>query len=146
MTVAAPATSSPATTDIAHRLEHVTRLFGDVRAVDDLSPDLRFDLGSAGQLGLIDGAWELVVLGVRAEDVRIEAGTAEPTIGSFRAVVQRLEPIGSDTFVELGTGDVTIVARVATDAGLTLGETVQVRLDAGLIHLFDQDSGRRIST
>ncbi len=146
MTVAAPATSSPATTDIALRLEHVTRLFGDVRAGDVLAPDLRFDLGSAGQLGLIDGAWELVVLGVRAEDVRIEAGTAAPTIGSFRAVVQLLEPIGSDTFVELGAGDVTIVARVAPDAGLTLGETVQVRLDAGLIHLFDQESGRRIST
>ena len=34
-----------------------------------VSPDVRIDLGSAAALGLADGAWPTVVLGVRAEDV-----------------------------------------------------------------------------
>ena len=114
---------------------------GDVSFV---SPDLRVDLGSAAQLGLADGSWDHVALGVRAEDVRVGASGGAPVPGSFRAAVQLLEPIGSDTFVELGAGDATVVARVAPDAGLTIGESVQASLAPGRIHLFDRERGQRI--
>ena len=113
-------------------------------AVRFVSPDLQVDLGSAAELGLADGTWERVALGVRAEDVKVGATDAASTIGSFGATVRLLEPIGSDTFVELGTGDATVVARVAPDAGLRIGESVQASLTPGRIHLFEREGGQRI--
>ncbi len=110
-----------------------------------ISPDLRIDLGSPGSIGLRDGAWTNVALGIRAEDVRIGTnGSAPDPDRSFGATVQLLEPIGSDTFVELAAGDATIVARVAPDAGLQIGQQVQAELVAGRIHLFERDRGERI--
>jgi multiple sugar transport system ATP-binding protein len=110
-----------------------------------VSPDLRMALGSATGLGLHDGDWSNVALGVRAEDVRIRAATSETeAVGSFRASVQLLEPIGSDTFVELAAGDATIVARVAPDVGLGIGEAVQASIRPGRVHLFDRVGGQRI--
>jgi ABC-type sugar transport system ATPase subunit len=58
--------------------------------------------------------------------------------------VQLLEPIGSDTFVELASGDATIVARVAPDSGLELGQNVTAELLPGRIHLFEREHGERI--
>jgi len=110
-----------------------------------ISPDLRIALGLAGELGLQDGDWPNVALGVRAEDVRLHSTESdEPPVGSFRASVQLLEPIGSDTFVELAAGDATLVARVAPDVRLDIGQAVQATLTPGRIHLFDREGGRRI--
>ena len=114
---------------------------GNVRFV---SPDLQVDLGSAARLGLADGDWGDVALGVRAEDVRISSNGDVPSIGAFGAAIQLLEPIGSDTFVELGAGDATVVARVAPDTGLRIGEHVQASLTPGRIHLFEREQGQRI--
>ena len=120
----------------------IERSNGEVAFV---SPDVRIDLGSANELGLHDGDWPNVALGVRAEDVRIRSAATEVApVGSFRASVQLLEPIGSDTFVELAAGDATVVARVAPDVGLTIGEAVQASIAPGRIHLFDRAGGQRI--
>ncbi len=110
-----------------------------------VSPDLRIALGSPAELGLRDGSWSNVALGVRAEDVTLRSnGVADLPIGSFGASVALLEPIGSDTFVELAAGEATVVARVAPDVRLEIGQAVQAVLAAGRIHLFDRESGQRI--
>jgi multiple sugar transport system ATP-binding protein len=120
----------------------IERSNGDVTFV---SPDLRIDLGSASALGLHDGDWPNVALGVRAEDVRLRSDEgADAALGGFGASVQLLEPIGSDTFVELASGDATVVARVAPDVRLEIGQTVQATLAAGRVHLFDREGGQRI--
>jgi len=114
-------------------------------AVSFVSPDLRIALGSPAELGLQEGAWPNVALGVRAEDVRLSpTGSAEHPLGSFGASVQLLEPIGSDTFVELAAGDATVVARVAPDVRLEIGQSVQATLAPGRVHLFDREGGHRI--
>ncbi len=110
-----------------------------------VSPDLRIALGSAAELGLRDGTWSNVALGIRAEDVRVHSnGASDIPVGSFGAEVELLEPIGSDTFVELGAGDATVVARVAPDVRLEIGRSVQAVLAPARIHLFDRESGQRI--
>jgi multiple sugar transport system ATP-binding protein len=120
----------------------IERSNGDVTFV---SPDLRVLLGSAAALGLHDGEWPNVALGVRAEDVGVRLnGGGEAPVGSFGAAVQLLEPIGSDTFVELASGDATVVARVAPDFRLEIGQAVQATLAPGRIHLFDREGGQRI--
>jgi multiple sugar transport system ATP-binding protein len=110
-----------------------------------VSPDLRVALGSPAALGLHDGAWPNVALGIRAEDVRIHpTGSDGHQVGSFGASVALLEPIGSDTFVELAAGDATVVARVAPDVQLEIGQSVQATMAPGRVHLFDREGGQRI--
>jgi multiple sugar transport system ATP-binding protein len=113
--------------------------------VSFVSADLRVRLGAPGEIGLRDGTFTKVAMGVRAEDVRVWTSGAPPDPArSFNATVQLLEPIGSDTFVELSAGDATIVARVPPDAGLTIGQTVTAELTSGRIHLFEREQGERI--
>ena len=113
--------------------------------VSFVSADMRVQLGTAASIGLREGTFARVAMGVRAEDVRIgPEGSVRDGAPSFRATVELLEPIGSDTFVELSVGDATIVARVAPDAGLQLGQNVTAELTPGRIHLFEREQGERI--
>ncbi len=106
--------------------------------------DLRIDLGPAAGLGLKDGAWPTVALGVRAEDVIVHVGGSAVGRASFPATVGLTEPIGSDTFVELDVGDATIVARVDPDLPISLGQSVSAELRSSAIHLFTRETGERI--
>ncbi|HEY7144200.1 MAG TPA: ABC transporter ATP-binding protein [Streptosporangiaceae bacterium] len=86
-----------------------------------------------------------VTAGLRAEDVTlVGAGEAEPGT-SFEATVELLEPIGSDTFVELAAATSRLVARVAPDVRPAIGERVTVRVRPDRVHLFDTGSQLRIS-
>lgn len=100
-------------------------------------------LGEPAALGLRSDPPAAVALGVRAEDVRIDA-SGGPLTGGFPATVALLEPIGSDTFVELAVGTSTIVARVSPDLPLGIGQPVTAAIAPGRAHLFDAASGLRI--
>jgi multiple sugar transport system ATP-binding protein len=123
-------------------------LVGSLERGDDgvafVNPDVRIELGSAAKLGLADGDWPRVALGVRAEDVTIHRGGSETGRAMFPSTVGLMEPIGSDTFVELLVGDATIVARVDPDADVAPSQSVSATLRPGGIHLFSRDSGERI--
>jgi multiple sugar transport system ATP-binding protein len=113
-------------------------------SVDFVGPDLRIGLGAPAAIGLSDGDHGQVALGVRAEDVRIHLNGAAGTPRTFSALVGLMEPIGSDTFVELAVGGATIVARAAPDIDVTLGKSVRAEIAPNRIHLFDVESGNRI--
>jgi multiple sugar transport system ATP-binding protein len=88
-----------------------------------------------------------VVLGVRAEDVGVviekpNADSSDSTL--LPATIVLLEPMGSDTFVELRLGTQTIVARVSPQNRFTLGQHVWVKLDDSRCHLFDEATESRI--
>ncbi len=86
---------------------------------------------------------DAVVLGVRAEDLQLRLDGAKPA-NSFEAKVQLLEPIGSDTFVELQAGEARLTARTSPLTELALGQTVRAEL-AGPVHLFDAETTQRIN-
>ena len=110
-----------------------------------LADGLAIELGAPAAIGLRDGEFGTVAMGVRAEDVKVHLNGGTPDPGrSFNASVQLLEPIGSDTFVELAAGESTIVARVPPDAGLQIGQNVRAELLPGRIHLFEREHGERI--
>lgn len=113
--------------------------------VDFVGPGIRIGLGKRAALGLRDGNWSEVALGVRAEDVNVVSPEASIGPGSFEASVQLLEPIGSDTFVELSVGPALIVARVQPDLPLELGQLVRAEMIPGRIHLFERGQGERIN-
>jgi len=123
-------------------------LDGSLERSDDgvafVSPDVRIELGPAAELGLADGAWPSVALGVRAEDVTVHPDGIATGHANFRSTVGLMEPIGSDTFVELDVGDATIVARVDPDMAIAPGQSVAAALRPGGIHLFARESGERI--
>jgi multiple sugar transport system ATP-binding protein len=113
-------------------------------AVEFVAPGMRLALGTASEIGLIDGEWPEVIAGFRAEHVAVaSAGSASPL--AFKAVVQLLEPTGSDTFVDLAVGETSIVARVAPDLNLALGEAVVAEVKPGSVHLFDAVTTERIA-
>ena len=95
-------------------------------------------------IGLAEGDHRRVALGIRAEDVRIQLNGAADGPRTFGAQVGLMEPIGSDTFVELAVGPSTIVARAAPDIDVTLGQNVRAELTPGRVHLFDLESGNRL--
>lgn len=113
-------------------------------SVDFVAPDLRLTLGSAAAIGLRDGDYPNVLAGLRAEHVSIAAEGSSSPLG-FKAQVELIEPTGSDTFVELNCADTTVVARVAPDLPVTIGDRVQVEVKPGSVHLFDAASGERIA-
>jgi multiple sugar transport system ATP-binding protein len=108
------------------------------------APEMQVNLGPAAALGLKDGTWPSVALGIRAEDVIIHQNGAGEGRATFPAVVGLMEPIGSDTFVELAVGDATIVARVSPDLPLKLNEPVTAEFRPGRVHLFETAGGERI--
>lgn len=55
------------------------------------------------------------------------------------------EPIGSDTFVELEAGPSTVVARIAPELEVALGERVTAVVKPGRVHLFDLETTERIN-
>jgi multiple sugar transport system ATP-binding protein len=113
--------------------------------VDFVGPGIRIGLGKKSALGLRDGTWKSVALGVRAEDVKIVSQEASMAPGSFEASVQLLEPIGSDTFVELAVGPASIIARVNPDLPLEIGQLVRAEMAPSRIHLFERTNGDRIN-
>jgi multiple sugar transport system ATP-binding protein len=86
-----------------------------------------------------------VVAGFRAENLRVVHGAAADSDRAFRGVIQLIEPIGSDTFVELEAGGATVVARVHPDERLEIGQAVSVEVDAARVHLFEPSGGARLS-
>ena len=70
-------------------------------------------------------------LGVRPEHVSLGATEGQP------AVVDRVEPVGSEAYVHLRVGDRAHVARVATELRPAPGTTVSVGLDPAHLHFFD---------
>lgn len=119
------------------------QLVADGTDVAFVGDGVRFALGSAAALGLDAGSPTEVTLGIRAEDlaIRLDAGATGPR--TFEATVQLLEPIGSDTYVELSVGPTSLVSRAAPDLPVRIGQPVTVEA-SGRIHLFDRATGNRI--
>ncbi|MBI5880442.1 MAG: ABC transporter ATP-binding protein [Chloroflexi bacterium] len=83
------------------------------------------------------------MLGIRAEDVKLVSAAGEaPDV--FAGEVSLLEPLGSDTYVELVRGPHNITVRVEPDRRLKVGEQIAVQLPRAKLHFFHAESGERI--
>jgi multiple sugar transport system ATP-binding protein len=83
------------------------------------------------------------VAGVRPEDlVPLELPDASPT--RIEAVLELVEPIGNESFLNLKFGASDIVARVPPRFAPPPGSRVEFAYDARRLHYFDPADGRRI--
>ncbi|TXL72666.1 sn-glycerol-3-phosphate ABC transporter ATP-binding protein UgpC [Vineibacter terrae] len=115
------------------------------------SPAMNFVKGtiSDGSLRTEDGtSWPLpangaarrdgpAVYGVRPEHLTLDSA-------GIPATVQVVEPTGSETQVIMRVGDASVVGAFRERISARPGETLPVRPDASLVHLFDPESGRRL--
>jgi multiple sugar transport system ATP-binding protein len=77
-----------------------------------------------------------IELGIRPEHV--EAG------GDLPAVIELVEPMGSDQLAWLRLAGHTLSMRLPAEAGAASGESLRLRLPVEKLNLFDASSGRRL--
>ena len=87
-----------------------------------------------------------VVLGIRPEALRLTSGAMnEASNGILSAVVEFLEPSGSDCFVHLRRDSDVLIARAKAADVVSVGQPVCAAVDLAEAHFFDAASGDRIS-
>ncbi|TKS54173.1 sn-glycerol-3-phosphate ABC transporter ATP-binding protein UgpC [Luteimonas yindakuii] len=96
----------------------------------------RVALGEAALDAGLDG--REVALGIRPEHLQRAEGSG------FAPVVEVVEPVGSDVFVNLRHGALPLIARLPPGELPTPGSTLPLRVEARHAHLFDAESGARI--
>ncbi len=102
---------------------------------------------SSWQEAKLDKPWSGEAgIGVRAEDVILrDSGAAQPAEGSFTAEVSLVEPVGSDSFVEVSRDWLRLLARVNPERQFQRGQTVQVELPAAKLHIFESETDLRLN-
>jgi multiple sugar transport system ATP-binding protein len=78
-----------------------------------------------------------VVLGVRPEDVLLHADGA----GTMAALVDVVEPLGSEQVLYLTVGGAQLTARAPADQPFATGDALALGINAGHVHVFDPESG-----
>jgi multiple sugar transport system ATP-binding protein len=98
------------------------------------------------RLARSNGASAEAALGIRPEDVHLGLDEAPAHVADFTlpAVVSLVEPVGSDLFVSVATGDLIWTARAAARLPVVPGQQVVLGLDLRRAHLFGAD-GRNLS-
>jgi multiple sugar transport system ATP-binding protein len=77
------------------------------------------------------------VLGVRPEDVSLHVQSD----GAIPAIVDVVEPLGSEQVLYLNAGGAQITARASADAVVATGDAIALGINANRMHLFDGASG-----
>jgi multiple sugar transport system ATP-binding protein len=88
----------------------------------------------AGSLKAYKG--QTVTFGVRPEDVHMATG-ADPAHYSFDAIVDVVEPLGSEILLDVKAGNSTIVARVEPTVRVKVQEPIRLAVNAERLHFFD---------
>lgn len=111
---------------------------------DDGRIRVRHPLGSLEIDGTLPTAAAEVWLGVRPHHIQLLG----PEGGDFQARVDLVESLGNALIVHLAAGGdrhpVAVTAEIGTDAPVTAGEVVGLRLPGEHVHLFDRKTERCI--
>ncbi len=106
-----------------------------------------FDAGDGLAFGLGAGpfpeAWDgrTLDLGFRPEHLQRDP----PETATLAPVVEVVEPVGSEVFVNLRLGPHGLVARLPPDHVPRVGDTLPLRVPGERVHLFDAETGDRLT-
>jgi multiple sugar transport system ATP-binding protein len=84
------------------------------------------------------------VLGIRPEHILLDAAATKSATEAYEAIVDLVEPMGSDSLVWLKLGENIISARVESNQHFEPGQNVNVRFRIGLASVFDEATGDRL--
>ena len=99
------------------------------------------DLSATAFKGLRDAADRPALLGIRPEDLLIEAGGAGASLGEM--TVEMVEHLGSDTYIYLRAGATAMTARVPPEQAFGT-RPVAVSVNPMKLHLFDAATAKRM--
>jgi multiple sugar transport system ATP-binding protein len=83
-----------------------------------------------------------IVLGLRPEHLQPARTRAMPA--QFDAVLEVIEPVGNEVFLNLRFAGSTLVARVPPQALPAQGTTLRMAFDPAQLHVFDAGDGHRV--
>jgi len=84
-----------------------------------------------------------VTLGIRPEDLHL-AGGADQAPYVFDAVVDVVEPLGSEILLDVKAGPNSLVARVEPSVRLKIHDGVRLAVNPERLHFFDSTSEKAI--
>ncbi|MBN1864189.1 MAG: sn-glycerol-3-phosphate ABC transporter ATP-binding protein UgpC [Victivallales bacterium] len=78
-----------------------------------------------------------VVFGIRPEDLGSEEAEQNTAAPRIKAKIEVVEPMGSETYLYLTTGDNSFIARVDAHRKAVVGEEISLGVAIKKVHLFD---------
>lgn len=96
------------------------------------------------QQALLRGDMSQILLGIRPKDIDVFLHTPDD-VAAFPVEVFVVEPIGDYTIIDFRLGGQIYKARLDTDAQLRPGDRIWIKLGPQSTHLFDAESGTRIT-
>jgi len=104
-----------------------------VRIVDDMVSCIRDYLNKE------------IIFGIRPEDIYDKLFVSEaPPENVVRVNVDVVEPMGSEVYLYLSSGDAYFIAKVGGQEQAQTGQDLEVVFDTGKVHFFDRDTDKAI--
>jgi multiple sugar transport system ATP-binding protein len=85
-----------------------------------------------------------ICFGIRPEDVGSDQADHNGKTPRIKATVEVVEPMGSETYVYLATGQNTFIARMDSHRHPRVGEVIELTLFLGKAHFFDSATEQTI--
>ncbi len=86
-----------------------------------------------------------IVLGLRPEHLQTGKAHARGNDAEFNALLEVIEPVGNEVFLNLRYGDTELVARIPPQPLPAQGGTMNLHFAPRHLHAFDPESGERIA-
>jgi len=98
---------------------------------------------SAKAKALADFKDKPVVMGIRPEDLH-EATAQDPANSTFDVMVEVVEPIGHEIYLDVKVGPAEIIARVSPDTPVKVGQKLRLAATTEKLHAFDPQTEKAI--
>jgi multiple sugar transport system ATP-binding protein len=86
-----------------------------------------------------------VIFGIRPEHIQDRKYCVDPIMDNcVSAMVDVVEPMGSDVILHLTIGQASLVARVNPKTSARKDSIIGVHIDMDRVHIFDKETGRVI--
>ena len=105
-----------------------------------VEPGFQFEVPAEWKEKIAPYADKKMTFGVRPEDIGTKQAEEAPGMPRVTARVEVIEPMGSETFVYLNTGENTFIARVDPHRQVKVGEQVSFAVLLPNAHLFDGET------
>ena len=109
-----------------------------------VEPGFEFAIPEEWKAQLAPYADKKVTFGVRPEDIGTEEAEKTPNMSRVKAKIEVVEPMGSESYVYLNTGENSFIARVDPHKKLRVGELESLAVLLPKAHFFDGETEKTI--
>lgn len=81
-----------------------------------------------------------ITLGIRPEHIKIINEAQTELNGAFKAIIKRINQIGSESFIEVETSNITLTLKTVNNLPLSPGNVINIGLYLKKAHVFDGET------